>query len=96
MVIMTTESVPPKLSGTLSRWLIEIQPGVFIGNASPVIRDLLWQRALEMRQKGKVCQAWSDRNDQGFVFRIEGDDRRVPLDLEGFYLMANRRWSSSP
>lgn len=95
MVIMTTESAPPKLTGILSRWLIEVQSGVFIGNVTPVIRELLWQRALEMRQNGKVFQAWSERNDQGFVFRVEGDGRRVPLDLEGFYLMANRRGGSS-
>ena len=37
---------PPKLRGDLSKWLCEINTGVYVGNVSSRVRDALWERAV--------------------------------------------------
>ncbi len=90
MVVMTLENVPPRLRGFLTRWLLEIQTGVFVGRVSAAVRDLLWERATENAEGGRVSQAWPISGDQGFAFRIHGDSRRTPIDLDGMTLVAVR------
>ena len=91
MVVMTLERVPPRLRGQLARWLIEVQTGVYVGRASASVRDLLWQRAVDASEGGRVTQAWSVADDQGYTFRIHGDERRRAVDLDGLKLVAVRR-----
>lgn len=47
MVIMTLEKVPKSLRGELSRWMVEIQTGVFVGKLSALVRDLLWEKCVK-------------------------------------------------
>ena len=35
------------LRGDLTKWLLEINPGVFVGRVSSRIREKLWARVLE-------------------------------------------------
>ncbi len=44
MLVMILEKLPRSLRGALSRWLIEVRPGTFLGNPSQRVRDELWSR----------------------------------------------------
>lgn len=44
MLVITVKNCPPKLRGDLTKWLIEIDTGVFVGNLSARVRDSLWER----------------------------------------------------
>jgi CRISPR-associated protein Cas2 len=87
MLVMTLENVPPGLRGYLARWLVEAQTGVYVGRTTARVRDLLWRRALERAAGGRVMQAWTAQNEQGFEYRIAGDDRRELLDFDGITLV---------
>ena len=88
MVVMTLEKVPSSLRGELTRWLIEIQTGVYVGRVSAKVRDLLWEKALARKAGGRITQAWSFRNEQKFAFRIAGDCKRKVIDFDGICLVA--------
>lgn len=88
MLVMTLESVPQRLKGRIRRWLIEIQPGVFVGKVSPKVRDLLWEEATKSLGAGRVSQAWAQRNEQGYAFRIDGDVQRKVVDVDGLQLLS--------
>lgn len=90
MVVMTIENAPPKLRGRLRRWFVELHAGVYVGKVSPRIRDLLWSEATTKFDHGKVSQAWSDKSEQGFSFRIHGDKSRQMVDFDGMYLVLLR------
>jgi len=94
MVMMVLEKVPRSLKGELSRWLLEVQTGVFIGNVSATVRDLLWQKCVEKSAGGRCCQAWRTNNEQGFTFRLAGDTTRQAVDFDGLMLVAakNAEW----
>lgn len=86
MTILILTAVPPGLRGHLTRWLLEISPGVFIGHISTRVRDLLWQRTIEHKRVGRAVMAHTARNEQRFTFKVSGHDWR-PVDFEGITLI---------
>ncbi|MSD34231.1 type I-E CRISPR-associated endoribonuclease Cas2 [Faecalibacterium sp. BIOML-A2] len=47
MVVLTMTNCPPKLRGDLSKWLCEINTGVYVGNVSSRVRfhHRIWSAA---------------------------------------------------
>ena len=86
MVVMLLERVTPSLRGHLSRWLLEVKTGVFVGHVSGLVRDKLWELMTKNRKEGSVVQIWSTNTPQGFAIRNEGDRDRVIVDFEGLQL----------
>src|SRR5262245_59841465 len=89
MLVMILESVPASLKGALSRWLVELKSGVFIGNPNARIRDLLWKMATEKARRGMVAQVWSHRGPQGYRYTSIGMKKCELVDFEGIALV---RW----
>jgi len=88
MLVMMLEKSPASLKGLLSRWLIEVRSGVFLGNPSSRIRDVLWDRTvLHPRNHGYAIQIWTDQGPQGFSYRTWGEGGRELVDFEGIALV---------
>ena len=87
MIVMFLEKVPAGVRGELTRWLLEVQSGVFIGHISARVRDLLWEKCIKDAKGGGVFQAWSTNTEQHYAMRCFGDmDRRI-VDVEGIELI---------
>ena len=86
MVVITLTSCPQKLKGDLTRWLFEIDTGVYVGNLSARVRDELWERICDNIGSGRVSMAYSANNEQKLDFRIK-DDRWEPVDYDGIRLV---------
>lgn len=84
---MVLEKVPQSLRGELTRWLVEVKTGVYIGHVTGMVRDLLWKKCSESRGAGGVFQAWSTNNEQHFKMRISGLIGRSVVDWEGVELI---------
>ena len=41
IAVVVTENVPHKLNGRLSLWLLEVRAGVFVGNISALVREMI-------------------------------------------------------
>lgn len=89
MVVVVLTAVPPGLRGHLTRWLLEIAPGVFVGHVSARVRDLLWERVVEYRGQGRALMVVSSRSEQRLAFRVHEHDWQ-PEDLDGLMLMRRR------
>ncbi len=87
MVVMVLENVPPSVRGELTRWLVEVRAGVFIGHVSALVRERLWMKCLQVRGVGGVLQAWSTNTEQHFQMRAAGDTSRQVVDYEGLQLV---------
>ncbi|MBR3664091.1 MAG: type I-E CRISPR-associated endoribonuclease Cas2 [Desulfovibrio sp.] len=88
MLVIVTESVPPRLRGFLSRWLLEVRAGVYIGDYSIRVRERLWNVILtQLEESGNAVMAWSTNNESGFSFQTAGQNRREPFEIEGFSLV---------
>lgn len=86
MTVIVLTNCPPGLRGFLTRWLLEISAGVFIGNPSARIRDLLWDEVQQYAHQGRALLAHTTNNEQGFTFRTH-DHAWLPIDHEGLTLI---------
>ena len=87
MLVVITESVPPRLRGRLSVWLLEVRAGVYLGCASRRIREMIWCQITELAEDGNVVMAWSTNTESGFDFQTHGNNRRMPVDFDGLRLV---------
>lgn len=88
MLVIVTEAIPDRLRGYLSRWLLEVRAGVFIGAYSARVRDMLTKTVNENVEDGNVVIAWSANNESGFDFDTIGKNRRIPALFDGLKLIS--------
>lgn len=87
MVVVVTESVPPRLRGRLAIWLLEIRAGVYVGDTTKRVREMIWEQIVSLAEDGNVAMAWASRNESGFEFQTYGQNRRIPVDYDGLRLV---------
>jgi CRISPR-associated protein Cas2 len=88
MLVIVVENVPPRLRGRLAVWLLELRAGVYVGSYSRRTREMIWQQVLNNLEDGNAVIAWAAPNDAGFEFETAGENRRIPVDLDGFRLVS--------
>ncbi|SEG83126.1 CRISPR-associated protein Cas2 [Actinacidiphila yanglinensis] len=86
MTVIVLTHCPVGLRGFLTRWLLEISPGVFLGNPSARIRDALWDEVRQFAGNGRALLAYSTNSEQGYTFRTH-DHKWHPVDHEGLTLI---------
>ena len=86
MVILCVTNCPPSLRGDLSRWINEINTGVYIGKLSGRVRDELWERVCGNIKNGQATMIYSAANVQGYEILVH-NTRWFPKDFDGITLM---------
>ncbi|WP_316668003.1 type I-E CRISPR-associated endoribonuclease Cas2e [uncultured Propionibacterium sp.] len=86
MVIILLSATPAALRGALTRWLLEIDPGVYVGHLSARVREHLWELIQKHIENGRALLIYSTRSEQHFAIKSLGHDR-IPVDLEGCLVM---------
>lgn len=94
MVVLVLSACPPGLRGYLTRWLLEISAGVFVGSVSKRVRELMWKRTVEMVRTGRAIMVFSARNEQRLSFLVHGHHWE-PIDIDGITLMLRPTPSST-
>lgn len=88
MLVIVVENVPPRLRGRLAVWLLEVRAGVYVGDVSKRVREMLWDTIEKGCDEGNAVMAWSTNNESGFDFVTHGKNRRIPVDLDGVRLVS--------
>jgi len=88
MLVIVVENVPPRLRGRLAVWLIEIRAGVYVGDLSAKVRDMLWQQVEAGLEEGNAIMTWSTNTESGFDFKTLGKNRRLPVERDGLKLVS--------
>lgn len=86
-MVLATTAVPDSLRGALSRWTIEVTPGIFVGTVSARVRDELWHAASAVVGDGAAVLVHPAATEQGFAIRTAGTRRRHPVDFDGLTLI---------
>lgn len=87
MLVVVTENVPPRLRGRLAVWLLEIRAGVYVGDVSRRVREMVWYQIGELAEDGNAVMAWATNTESGFDFVTYGENRRMPVELDGLRLV---------
>ena len=91
MTVIVLIATAEGLRGHLTRWMIEVAAGVFVGNPSARVRNRLWNLLADRVRDGQVIMAEPAQNEQGWALRTAGRERWLPIDLDGLILSARSR-----
>ena len=86
MIVVVLSVTPEKLRGELTRWLLEIAAGVYVGTIPARVRELLWARIIEDVGSGRALMVWARRGEQRLDFRAHNHSWS-PEDYDGITLM---------
>ncbi|MBK8460684.1 MAG: type I-E CRISPR-associated endoribonuclease Cas2 [Micropruina sp.] len=86
MVVVVLTACPAGLRGHLTRWLLEIAPGIFVGKISARVRQELWARVLDLSKDGRALMVFTKKGDQGLDFLSHRHDW-TPEDFDGIRLV---------
>ncbi|MDR8019342.1 type I-E CRISPR-associated endoribonuclease Cas2e [Nesterenkonia aerolata] len=86
MIVLVLTSAPPGLRGDLTKWLLEVSPGVFVGHVNTRVREKLWARVTSMCRDGRALLIYSTPNEQHLSFDVH-DHHWEPVDLDGITVM---------
>ncbi|GAA3490827.1 type I-E CRISPR-associated endoribonuclease Cas2e [Streptomyces cremeus] len=86
MTVIVLATCPVGLRGFLTRWLLEISPGVFLGSPTARVRDILWAEVRQYSGQGRALLAYQTDTEQGFAFETH-DYAWHPVDHEGLTLL---------
>lgn len=88
MLVIVVENAPPRLRGRLAVWLLEIRAGVYVGDYSVKVREMIWRQVCEGLEAGNAVMAWNAPTENGFEFVTCGENRREPVDFDGLQLVS--------
>lgn len=88
MVVMVMDNASEKLRGTLTRWLLEVKPGVFVGTVNALVREKLWEKVKNDSGHAGAVLIFSSDSEQGFSMDLIGSPKRKVVDVEGIQLIS--------
>lgn len=91
MTVIVLIAAPEGLRGHLTRWMIEVAAGVYVGNPSARVRDRVWALLADRIGDGQAIMAEPADNEQHWAIRTAGRDRWHPVDYDGLILTARPR-----
>lgn len=86
MIVVSLTDCPPKVRGDLSKWLLEINTGVYVGNVNARVREELWKRICENVKDGRATMVYSTNGEQKLDFLVHNTSW-VPVDFDGIKLI---------
>lgn len=91
MVVVTMTRCPPKIRGDLTKWLLEIDTGVYVGSVSARVRDGLWERITSTIGTGRATMAFSTNGEQKYSFYVCNPEYAEPIDYDGIKLILRKQ-----
>ena len=90
MIVLVVSKIPNQLRGYVSRFLLEINTGVFVGNCTKRVREGLWSEIQDNETiESSSIMIWSDNSkEQGFDFVSRGYNNEC--DLDGFMAIIHK------
>lgn len=87
MLVFILQKAKPAIQGKLTRWLVELQPGVYIGDVSARVREILWEEIKKaMSNNSSAIMAHSFNNEQGYKLETIGNTKYSLVDFDGIIL----------
>ncbi|MBW1728898.1 MAG: type I-E CRISPR-associated endoribonuclease Cas2, partial [Deltaproteobacteria bacterium] len=87
LTVIILEKATPSLRGTLTKWMLELRAGVFIGTLSALVRQKLWEKVCEKNPEGGAFLIHTMNNEQNFEIHSSGNTGRTIVDFDGIKLI---------
>lgn len=81
------EKVPASLRGELTRWMLQLKPGVFLGTLSTLVGEKLWEKIKKKIGAGRAIWVKTTNNEQRFELATFGDTKWSISNFDGLQLI---------
>lgn len=88
MLVIVVENIPLRLRGRLAVFLVEVRTGIYVGDLSKRVREMLWEQVKSYCQEGNAAVIWSTNTESGYDFETWGCNRRMPIEFDGLKLVS--------
>ena len=88
-MMFITENVPTSLRGELTKWMLQLKPGVFIGTLSTLVGEKLWIKIQAKLDDGGAIWVKATNNEQKFEMQSCGDYNWSLRDFDGLQLISH-------
>ena len=88
MTLLIVECARPGLRGQITRWMLEVRAGVYVGKVSRRVREMIWDNLVLGVEEGNAVMVWSSNSESGFDFLTLGANRRIPVEMDGIKLVS--------
>lgn len=68
--------------------LVEFCGGVYVGKVSRRVWEMIWDTIAKGIEGGNAVMAWSTNTESGFDFLTLGQNRRIPVEMDGIKLVS--------
>jgi CRISPR-associated protein Cas2 len=86
MIVLVVSKAPRSLRGKLTRWLLQLKAGVYVGTLSARVRNRIWEATCESLRSGWAVMLFAAKTEQGFDIRAHGTSPVEFEDIEGLWL----------
>lgn len=86
MVVISVSNCPLQLRGDLTKWMQEIDIGVYVGKMSARVREKIWDRICGNIKTGKAIMVYSANNEQGYIILTHNTEWQSK-DYDGLAVM---------
>lgn len=94
LTVIVLSNVPESVRGYTSVYFVEVQPCVYVGRVSKLVRDRLWETVVNNKQFGAATMVYTDDSEQGY--RIETHrSRYVAQNFDGIHLIERKATNRS-
>lgn len=88
MLVIVLENAPPRLRGRLAVWMLEVRSGVYVGDYSVKVREMIIKHVTEGLEDGNAVIIWKTPTEAGYDFITLGINRRMPKEMDGVKLVS--------
>lgn len=86
MIVLVISRASPSLKGRLTRWLLQLKPGVFVGTLSVRVRAGVWEATCKSLRGGWAVMLHAAKTEQGFEIQTHGPAPVAFEDIEGLWM----------
>ena len=90
MIVIDLEGASRQIEGVLARRLLEVRPGVFVGNLSKRAADVMWE-AIEKSSPKSALLVCPSKTENGMTIKAFGELRYVVVENYGLQLVSTIR-----
>lgn len=90
MIVLVVSRATPSLRGRLTRWLLQLKPGVYVGTLSSRVQGRLWRSTCMSLRTGWAVMLYAAKTEQGFDLLSHGPAPVAFEDMEGLWLARKR------
>lgn len=86
-VVVEAVNVPDACHGVISRYLLRVGVGVYVGSLSLRVRILMWEQACAKANRGTLTLVYPSATPQGFTLESTGHPAPWLLDFDGLVFL---------